>query len=50
MQYISPDMPGDSQWQNINSPLAGSHLQGQEIISLHIHKHTHKFYNFNIEK
>ena len=25
-------------------------LQGQEIISLHIHKHTHKCYNFNIEK
>ena len=32
LEYLSQDLYGDSQWQKLNSPLAGSHLKSKEII------------------
>ena len=46
-QYLSHDLYGDSQWQILNSPLAGSDLECKEIICSYIvlNKNDSKKYN-----
>ena len=39
--YLSQDLYGDSQWQKLNSSLAGSHLKNKEIICCSVVKKMH---------